>query len=108
MAQFYLFSISYVSCTYFPFQSAVEDVGESWKFLIHPCAHSLFVALLHEYRDIVTPLVLKLLQENEQMVDPHDLNGILRKDAVYCAIGLCTFDLYDEVRTNLSLHLSWV
>ncbi|KAK6643744.1 hypothetical protein RUM43_000007 [Polyplax serrata] len=76
---------------------AVEDVGESWKYLIHPCAHSLFVALLHEYRDIVTPLVLKLLQENEQMVDPHDLNGILRKDAVYCAIGLCTFDLYDEI-----------
>ena len=57
----------------------------------------MYLALLHEYRDILTPVVLKLVKDNQQIVDPLDLNGILKKDAVYCSIGLCAFDFYDEV-----------
>lgn len=81
---------------FFFFAAAIDETGESWKFSLHPCAHSLYLVLLHEFREILTPLILKLVRDNQQ-IDSKDLNGILRKDAVYCSVGLCAFDLYDEV-----------
>lgn len=32
-----------------------------------------------------------------QQISPDDLPGILKKDAVYNAVGLAAFDLYDDV-----------
>lgn len=58
---------------------------------------STFVALFHLYRDILAPVLVNLTQQHHQPVDPHDLHAILLKDAVYNAVGLAAFDLYDEV-----------
>lgn len=74
-----------------------EEVGDSWKYSLHPSTHSLYLALFREYREVLTPLVLKLVQSNRQIVDPQDLKGILEKDAIYLSIGLCAFEFYDEV-----------
>ena len=37
------------------------------------------------------------MQRHHQPVDPNDLRAILLKDAVYNAVGLAAFNLYDEV-----------
>jgi len=40
---------------------------------------------------------MEMIQSNHALVSPSDLNAILRKDAVYNAVGLAAFELYDEV-----------
>lgn len=37
------------------------------------------------------------MSETNILVSPDDMQGILKKDAIYNAVGLCAFDLYDEV-----------
>lgn len=53
------------------------------------------------------------MQRHHQPVDPNNLHAILVKDAVYNAVGLAAFDLYDEVKmkyydeiTKLSIIIS--
>lgn len=40
------------------------------------------------------------MQRYHQPVDPNNLHAILLKDAVYNAVGLAAFELYDEVGTK--------
>lgn len=58
---------------------------------------TVFVTIFHEYREILIPVILELVADTNVLVPPEDMQGILRKDAVYNAVGLCAFDLYDEV-----------
>lgn len=58
---------------------------------------SVFVALFHEFRDTLAPVLLEMIAETNCIVSPEDLPGILKKDAVYNAVGLAAFDMYDEV-----------
>ncbi|XP_049837055.1 importin-11 isoform X1 [Schistocerca gregaria] len=80
-----------------PESFATDEGGESWKYSLRPCTEALFLALFHEYRTILTPVLLDMIRNNHALVDPSDLNAILRKDAVYNAVGIAAFDLYDEV-----------
>jgi len=43
-----------------------------------------------------------LLTQSSVVVAHNDLAAILHKDAVYNAVGLAAFDLYDEVKTNFT------
>ncbi|XP_071449865.1 importin-11 [Hetaerina americana] len=76
---------------------ATDEGGESWKYSLRPCTQTLFVTIFHEYRDVLSPILLEMIRNNHDPVPPSDLEGILRKDAVYNAVGLAAFDLYDEV-----------
>ncbi|PSN49429.1 Importin-11 [Blattella germanica] len=80
-----------------PESFATDEGGESWKYSLRPCTESLFLALFHEFRVTLSPVLLEMIQNNHALVSPSDLNAILRKDAVYNAVGLAAFDLYDEV-----------
>ena len=80
-----------------PENFGVDDCGESWKYSLRPCTESVFLAVLHQFKDILSHVVVELVQRHHQPVDPNDLRGILLKDAVYNAVGLAGFDLYDEV-----------
>lgn len=62
---------------------------------------TVFVTLFHEFRDILAPVLLEMVRETNCIVPPDDLPGILRKDAVYNAVGLAAYDMYDEVSSNL-------
>lgn len=55
------------------------------------------MALFREYRLSLVPILLEMIRSNETLVDPSDLGAILQKDAVYKAVGLAAFELYDEV-----------
>ncbi|KAF5275843.1 hypothetical protein FQR65_LT04081 [Abscondita terminalis] len=74
-----------------------DEVGESWKYSLRPSMETVFVTIFHEFREMLVPVLLEMIQETNGIVDVDDLQGILRKDAVYNAIGLTAFDLYDDV-----------
>lgn len=59
--------------------------------------HTVFVTIFHEYREVLTPVILEMISTTNVIVPPEDMQQILRKDAVYNAAALCAFDLYDEV-----------
>ncbi|KAG8226722.1 hypothetical protein J437_LFUL004372, partial [Ladona fulva] len=75
--------------------AATDEGGESWKYSLRHCTQTLFVTLFHEYREVLSSILLEMIRSNHDPVPPSDLEAILRKDAVYNAVGLAAFDLYD-------------
>ncbi|XP_066986451.1 importin-11 [Macrobrachium rosenbergii] len=71
--------------------------GESWKYSLRPCTETLFVSLFHEYRNALTPVLMEMVRSSHSPVDPRDYHGILQKDAVYNAVGLAAFELFDDI-----------
>ncbi|KAK9304709.1 hypothetical protein QLX08_004111 [Tetragonisca angustula] len=71
--------------------------GESWKYSLRPCTECLFAVILHHFVEVLVPFLVELMQRHHQPIDPNNLHAILVKDAVYNAVGLAAFDLYDEV-----------
>lgn len=71
--------------------------GESWKYSLRPCTETVFVSVFHEYRRSLTPVLMTMVQESHKPVDASDYNGILHKDAVYNAVGLAAFELFDDI-----------
>ncbi|GFS79489.1 importin-11 [Nephila pilipes] len=84
------------SWEYNPEEFASDEGGESWKFSLRPCTEVFFLTCFHEFRNLLTPLIVEMTK-NVQNNSSRDLIGILKKDAIYNAVGLAAFDLYDEV-----------
>ncbi|KAK2165868.1 hypothetical protein NP493_1346g00008 [Ridgeia piscesae] len=84
-----------------------DEGGDSWKFSLRPCVEGLFLTLMKEFWEVLTPVILSLMQEYQAPINFDDMNAILMKDAIYTAIGLASFDLYDDVDFNqwLQSHL---
>lgn len=81
----------------YPENFVVDEGGESWKYSLRPCTEAAFLAFFHHFRDVFTPVLVDLMQRHHQPANPNDLYAILLKDAVYNAVGLAAFELYDEV-----------
>ncbi|XP_069360419.1 importin-11-like [Maniola hyperantus] len=81
-----------------PESFATDEAGESWKYSLRPCTEAVFMELFHEFRAVLAPELVRLLASlQESQVSPDDLPAILKKDAIYNAVGLAAFDLYDDV-----------
>ncbi|CAK1542031.1 unnamed protein product [Leptosia nina] len=81
-----------------PESFATDEVGESWKYSLRPCTEAVFMELFHGYRGLLEPELVRLLASlQETRVPPDDLPNILKKDAIYNAVRLAAFDLYDDV-----------
>ena len=81
-----------------PEQFCCDDGGDAWKYTYRPCCESLFLALFHENRDELAPILISYLKQcdvNNSAVP--DLQTILHKDAIYNAVGLAAFDLFDDI-----------
>lgn len=76
---------------------AFEEGGDSWRYSWRPCCETVFLTLFHEYREGLAPLLVNMVRESHAPVDPANLTAILAKDAIYNAVGLAAFDLYDEI-----------
>ncbi|XP_067143577.1 importin-11 [Centruroides vittatus] len=76
---------------------AADEGGEAWKFSLRPCTEVLFLTIFHEFRQSLIPLLLEMIQKMQTMTSTTDLQVILQKDAVYNAVGLAAFDLFDDV-----------
>lgn len=62
-----------------------------------PSIETVFVTVFHEYKQILIPVILEMVSEANGIVSPENMQAILKKDAIYNAVGLCAFDMYDEV-----------
>ncbi|XP_075979349.1 importin beta11 [Anticarsia gemmatalis] len=81
-----------------PESFATDEAGESWKYSLRPCTEALFTELFQFQRETLTPELVRLLASLQQTpILPDDLNAILKKDAVYNAVRLAAFELYDDV-----------
>ncbi|XP_037292335.1 importin-11 isoform X1 [Manduca sexta] len=80
-----------------PESFATDESGESWKYSLRPCTEALFMRLIRFRKVLSTELVRMLASLQQQQISPDDLPGILKKDAIYNAVGLAAFNLYDHV-----------
>jgi hypothetical protein len=71
---------------------AADEGGECWRYALRPCVESCFVGLFKEFRAEMTPPLIRMMQTNLGPEAP-----LLIKEAVYTAVGLVAYDLYDEV-----------
>ncbi|KAK7479675.1 hypothetical protein BaRGS_00029051 [Batillaria attramentaria] len=80
-----------------PEEFCQEGGGDSYRYSLRPCTETLFLTIFKEFRLSLTPILLQLVQANQGPCDPDDLPAVLKKDAVYNAVGLASFDLFDEI-----------
>ncbi|XP_013780751.1 importin-11-like [Limulus polyphemus] len=80
-----------------PEEFATDEGGETWKFSLRPCTEVLFLTLFHEFRQTLTPLILDMVQKVTREPATEDMRSILQKDAVYNAVGLAAFELFDDI-----------
>ncbi|XP_071793887.1 importin-11-like [Asterias amurensis] len=75
----------------------IDEGGESWKFTLRPCTEVLFLAMFHAYREVFTKVLLQIVQSVQGVIEPTNMDMLLQKEAVYNAMGLAAFELFDEV-----------
>ncbi|XP_059692384.1 importin-11 isoform X2 [Haemorhous mexicanus] len=74
-----------------------ETGGDSWKYSLRPCMEVLFIDIFHEYNQTLTPVLLEMVHSLQGSTNVEDTNAILIKDAVYNAVGLAAYELFDSV-----------
>ncbi|XP_040436084.1 importin-11 isoform X1 [Falco naumanni] len=74
-----------------------ETGGDSWKYSLRPCTEVLFIDIFHEYNQTLTPVLLEMVQSLQGSTNMEDTNAVLIKDAVYNAVGLAAYELFDSV-----------
>ncbi|XP_036434040.1 importin-11 [Colossoma macropomum] len=77
---------------------AVEETGgDSWKYSLRPCTEVLFLDIFHSYSQTLTPVLLEMMQNLQGPSNVDDTLQLLMKDAVYNAVGLAAYELFDSV-----------
>nr|XP_020639329.1 importin-11 isoform X2 [Pogona vitticeps]XP_020639330.1 importin-11 isoform X2 [Pogona vitticeps] len=74
-----------------------ETGGDSWKYSIRPCTEVLFIDIFHEYNQTLTPVLLEMVHSLQVPTNMDDTQALLIKDAVYNAVGLAAYELFDSV-----------
>uniref|UniRef100_A0A3Q2ZDI5 Importin-11 n=1 Tax=Hippocampus comes TaxID=109280 RepID=A0A3Q2ZDI5_HIPCM len=81
-----------------PESFAVEETGgDSWKYSLRPCTEVLFLDIFHNYSQTLTPVLLDMVQNLHGPTNVEDPVQLLMKDAVFNAVGLAAFELFDNV-----------
>uniref|UniRef100_A0A3Q0R254 Importin-11 n=1 Tax=Amphilophus citrinellus TaxID=61819 RepID=A0A3Q0R254_AMPCI len=81
-----------------PESFAVEETGgDSWKYSLRPCTEVLFLDIFHNYSQTLTPVLLDMVQNLQGPTSVEDSVQLLMKDAVYNAVGLAAYELFDNV-----------
>jgi len=80
-----------------PEEFCQEEGGDSYKYSLRPCTETLFLTIFKAFRLSLTPILLEMVQAMQGPCDPDNLAAVLRKDAAYNAVGLASFDLFDEI-----------
>ncbi|XP_054842546.1 importin-11 isoform X1 [Eublepharis macularius] len=74
-----------------------ETGGDSWKYSLRPCTEVLFIDIFHEYNQTLTPVLLDMVHSLQGPTNVDDTQTLLIKDAVYNAVGLAAYELFDSV-----------
>ncbi|XP_065912020.1 importin-11-like isoform X2 [Dysidea avara] len=74
-----------------------EGDGEIYEVSVKPCVEVTFLTIFSQFQDTVKPIVMEMLHK----VQGRDLSStdqeLLEKEAVYRAVGLAAYELYDEI-----------
>ncbi|KAI8056617.1 armadillo-type protein [Syncephalis plumigaleata] len=70
----------------------IEEAADAYEYKLRKCAEKLFMDMMSQFREQLAPVVIAMLKK---VSDRTDTQGLLLKDAVYCAIGLGAHDLYE-------------
>ncbi|KAJ7781094.1 armadillo-type protein [Mycena metata] len=62
--------------------------NEQWTFEIRPCSERVLLQLSNQFPDVVPPLLVNLYN-NFACKPAGDLQEMIQKEALYCAIGRC-------------------
>lgn len=76
-----------------------EKEKELWEFELRPCSERVLVQLCSKHSHFVTPLLIFTF-EHVVGQSPSDIQSILQKEALYCAIGRCGIHLKDLLPFN--------
>ncbi|XP_049341459.1 importin-11 [Astyanax mexicanus] len=77
---------------------AVEETGgDSWKYSLRPSTEVLFLDIFHNYSQTLTPVLLEMMHSLQGPSNVDDTLQLLMKDAVYNAVGLAAYELFDSV-----------
>uniref|UniRef100_A0A3B5K8C3 Importin-11 n=1 Tax=Takifugu rubripes TaxID=31033 RepID=A0A3B5K8C3_TAKRU len=79
------------------FGTVEETGGDSWKYSLRPCTEVLFLDIFHNYSQTLTPVLLDMVQNLQGPTNVEDPVQLLMKDAVYNAVGLAAYELFDNV-----------
>ncbi|XP_063043759.1 importin-11 [Engraulis encrasicolus] len=74
-----------------------EGGGDSWKYSLRPCTEVLFLDIFHNYSQTLTPVLLEMVQNLQGPTNVEEPVQLLMKDAVYNAVGLAAYELFDSV-----------
>lgn len=69
-----------------------EEDSDHWEFNIRQCAEKLVTVLVSQNRHLLAPILIEVLRQTPEAID---LTSILQREAVYCAIGLAAYDVYE-------------
>lgn len=73
-----------------------DKENDQWEFEIRPCSERVLVTLCNQYPEVVTPL-LKAAFDDIAYKEMTDLQGVVQKEAIYCAIGRCCHRLQEAI-----------
>ncbi|KAL5527437.1 hypothetical protein ACEPAG_6228 [Sanghuangporus baumii] len=73
-----------------------DKESDQWEYELRPCGERVLMVLANQYRDFVSPL-LKATFDQIVSSSTSDLDIILQKEALYCAIGRCARWLINEI-----------
>uniref|UniRef100_A0A8D3BQK1 Importin-11 n=1 Tax=Scophthalmus maximus TaxID=52904 RepID=A0A8D3BQK1_SCOMX len=74
-----------------------ESFGNSTSPDTLPCTEVLFLDIFHNYSQTLTPVLLEMVQNLQGPTNVEDPLQLLMKDAVYNAVGLAAYELFDNV-----------
>ncbi|KAJ8523493.1 hypothetical protein ONZ45_g125 [Pleurotus djamor] len=75
-----------------------EESKESdhWEYEIRACSERVLMSLASQYQPVVVPLLKRFFEQMALQIRS-DLQGIIEKEALYCALGRCAGRLKDTI-----------
>ncbi|OQR79172.1 importin-11-like [Tropilaelaps mercedesae] len=80
-----------------PEEYATQRGGDMWKYSIRPCTEKLFLTLFSVFHRVATPIVKNLILQLQPLIVEPTYEEAQRRQAIYTAVGLASYNLYDEV-----------
>ncbi|KAI6047441.1 ARM repeat-containing protein [Pisolithus marmoratus] len=69
---------------------------DHWEYELRPCGERVLMTLASQYRDYVVPLMATTFKDVVSQ-PTIDLQSVIQKEAIYCAIGRCASRLRDVI-----------
>ncbi|KAL4076110.1 ARM repeat-containing protein [Scleroderma citrinum] len=73
-----------------------DKENDHWEYELRPCGERVLMTLASQYRDYVIPLMTTTFKDIISQ-SATDLQSVIQKEAIYCAIGRCASRLRDVI-----------